>query len=277
MTVQELLASANISKEVIDGLPKEVASAFESHLTAADQKFTQAQTLEQQAAEKLRIAELQDKEIKEYVANYGTQLTEFASAKAEKEAYQKYLDSLRAQGFEVPNFAAGAPAGTPVVQGSPAVGGNAAVDEKQILNKVGLAMSTFLNLNNEHIRLYGQPLPDDVNALVDEASRARRPLSDYISEKYKFADAKAKRQQEEFQKKVDAEVTAKLEAERRKLAEQNGGNPNLRPGQPSRNSFVPKIKGEEFHKSDGNLPQRERMRRVLDGIHKDIAATNGTA
>jgi hypothetical protein len=47
----------------------------------------------------------------------------------------------------------------PVVPGSPPIGGNA-VDEGKILGKVGSVMSQWLDANNEHIRLYGVPIPD---------------------------------------------------------------------------------------------------------------------
>jgi len=74
-------------------------------------------------------------------------------------------------------------------------------------------------------------------------------------------------------KKVDAEVTKKVEAERRAEAERRGNNPNLRGGESSRSPSLPKIKPDDFHKADGNQSRRERTGRMLENIHRDVAAT----
>jgi len=269
-TVQEILKAAGLGDEIAAGLPKEVVTALTGYVSEADTKLTAAQQAEVQAAEFRRQAELDKKEVTDYVANYGAKLTETASLEAKNKALVTYLQSLKDQGFDVtiPEVTA-TPGMKPAVPGSPAIGANA-VDENAILGKVGTVMSQWLDANNEHIRLYGTPIPEPSTTLADEARNARKPIGQYIAEKYKFKDKQTERQQADFQKKVDDQVAAKLAEEKRKLAEAAGSNPNLRPGEPSRASLVTKIKSEDFHKSDGNVPARERNRRMLDRIHAEI-------
>lgn len=266
-TVQEILKAAGIGDEIAAGLPKEVVTALTGYVSEADTKLTTAQQEAEKAAELRRQAELDKKEVTDYVANYGAKLTESASLKANNEALVTYLKSLKDQGFDIVIPTEANP--KPAVPGSPAIGANA-VDESAILGKVGDVLSQWLDANNEHIRLYGTPLPEQSTALAMEAKNARKPIGQYIAEKYKFKDKQTERQQADFQKRVDEQVAAKLAEEKRKAAEAGGSNPNLRPGEPSRASLVTKIKSEDFHKSDGNVSARERRTRMLDRIHAEI-------
>lgn len=270
-TVAEILKAAGVEDEVIAGIPDKAVSALTGYVSEADTKLTTAQKEAEKAAELRRQAELDKKEVTDYVANYGAKLTDTASLQAKYDALVTYTKSLKDQGFDI-TIPEVTPAAKPAVPGSPAVGGNA-VDEGTILGKVGSVMSQWLDANNEHIRLYGTPIPEPSTNLADEARNARKPIGQYIAEKYKFKDKQTERQQADFQKKVDEQVAAKLAEEKRKLAEASGSNPNLRPGEPSRASLVTKIKSEDFHKSDGNVPARERNRRMLERIHADVQAS----
>jgi len=270
-TVAEILKTAGIKDEVIAGIPAEAVTALTGYVSDADTKLTSAQQAEAQAAELKRITELEKKEVLDYVENYGNKLRETSSIQAKYDAAVAQLKSLREQGFTV-DLPSDTPAANPAVPGSPAVGGNA-LDENAILGKVGSVMSQWLDANNEHIRLYGTPIPEQSTALAEEARQARKPIGQYIAEKFKFKAKQDEQQKAAFQKTVDEQVAAKLAEKERKLAEERGSNPNLRPGEPSRASLVTKIKSEDFHKSDGNVPARERNRRMLDRIHADIAAS----
>ena len=270
-TVAEILKAAGIGDEIAAGLPKEVVTALTGYVSEADTKLTTAQKEAEKAAELRRQAALEKDETKTYVEQYGTKLTDQASLQAKYDATVTYLKSLKDQGFDItiPEVTPGA---KPAVPGSPAMGANA-VDENAILGKVGSVMSQWLDANNEHIRLYGTPIPEPSTTLADEARNARKPIGQYIAEKYQFKTKQSEREQQAFQKRVDEQVAAKLAEEKRKLAEAGGSNPNLRPGEPSRASLVTKIKSEDFHKADGMVPARERNRRMLERIHADISAS----
>lgn len=277
-TVAEILKSAGIADDVAAGLPKEVVAALGGFVAEADTKLSTAAQKSSEAEEARRQTELERKEIEEYVGKYETSLNEQGSLKAKYDAAVAYLESLKTQGFDV-KLPSGEGAGDgkkSVVPGSPAIGGNA-VDEGKILGRVGNVMSQWLDANNEHIRLYGVPIPDPSTSIAEEASRARKSVGEYIAEKYQFKARQSAKEKEAYDARVTADVNAKVTETLRIEAEKRGSNPNLRSGESSRSSFVPKIKGEEFHKSDGNLPRRERERRMLDNLHKEVAEIQGAA
>src|ERR1700726_4937254 len=178
-SVAEILKTAGITEEVAAGLPKEVVSALTGYVAEADTKLSTATQEAQKAEEARRQAELERVEINKYVEEYGNSLTKTASVEAENKALKTYLESLKGQGFEV-NLPTEA---KPVVPGSPAIGGNA-VDENKILGRVGSVLSQWLDANNEHIRLYGVPIPDNSTEVAEEAARARKPVGVYLAEKY---------------------------------------------------------------------------------------------
>lgn len=278
-TVAEILKSAGIADDVASGLPKEVLAAFNGITADADTKLSTAAQEARKAEEARRQAEIERKDMQKYVEDYGQTLNQQGSLQAKYDATVAYVKSLKAQGFDVElpaDIDAGGDGKKPIVPGSPAIGGNA-VDEGKILGKVGSVMSQWLDANNEHIRLYGVPIPDSSTDISMEAARARKPVGEYLAEKYKFAETRKAKEKSDYEARVKADAAAIVAEERRKDAEKNGSNPNLRAGESSRASIVPKIKGEEFHKADGNVPRRERERRLLENLHKDVEQIRSSA
>jgi hypothetical protein len=272
-TVAEVLKAANIADDVAAGLPPDVVKALTGYVAQADAKLGTAAEEARKAEEARRQAELERTEINSYVENYGTSLTKMASVEAKNEALTTYLKTLKTQGFTVPDelIAGETPGRRAAVPGSPAEGGNA-VDEKKILGRVGSVMSQWFDANNEHIRLYGVPIPDQSEALALEADRARKPLGQYAAEKYKFSDKRQEVAAAETKKREDVIRKEEREKIEREHAESNGSNPNLRSGEGSRQPYIPKIKSDDFHKADGNVPQRDRLARMKEKIHADVQA-----
>jgi hypothetical protein len=275
-TVQELLKTSGLTDEVIAGLPKEAVAAFGGILTDAETKVSTAAQQAAEAAELRRQAELDRKDIQKYVDDYSASLNDQGSLKAKYDAVVAYVDSLKAQGFDAKLPVDVAPSSKPIVPGSPAIGGNA-VDEGKILGRVGNVMSQWLDANNEHIRLYGVPVPDPSTNIAEEAARARKPVGEYMAEKYKFRERQAAKEKESYDARVAADVKAKVNEQLRVEAEKRGSNPNLRSGESSRASHVPKLKTEEFHKGDGFQPKRQRESRMLENLHKDLEAIHSAA
>ena len=73
-TVSEVLKAAGIADDVANGLPKEVVSALTGFVSEADSKLSTAAQEAQKAEEARRQAEIERKEITEYVAKYETSL-----------------------------------------------------------------------------------------------------------------------------------------------------------------------------------------------------------
>lgn len=281
-TVAEVLKSAGIADDVAAGLPKEVVAALGGFVAEADTKLSTAAQKATEAEEARRQSELNKKDIQDRVDEYIESLNKVGSLEAQLAANAAYFKKLKDQGFDVPEGSVTEPGDgrKPVVPGSPAIGGNA-VDEGKIISRVrgevGSVFSQYIDANNEHMRLYGYPIPESSSDIAEEAARARKPVGAFVAEKYNFKQKHAEKAKADYDARVAADVKAGVEEERRKDAEKNGSNPNLRSGESSRSSFVPKIKGEEFHKSDGNLPRRERERRMLDNLHKEVAEIQGAA
>lgn len=268
----DVLKSAGIAEDVIKGLPTEVIGHVETFYTQAESKLTAAQQAEQQAAELRRQAELDKKEVTDYVENYGTDLTKMASVNAQLAARTAYLKKMKEQGFEVPDDLikddGSAKPTTP--EGTVNLGG---FDPAKFRGEVGSVMAQFIDASNEHMRLYGTPLPESSTSLAQEAARAHKPIGDYIAEKFKFKAKGEEIAKAARDKEVEDRVNARLTEERRKEAEKRGSNPNLIAGESSRNSFVPKIKADDFQKASGNIPARERHRRMLQNIHAEMEQT----
>jgi hypothetical protein len=273
-TVAEVLKAANIADDVAAGLPPDVVKALTGYVADAETKLSSAAQEALKAEEFRRQAELDKVEIVDYVDRYGTSLTKMAGVEAKNKALMAYLESLKSQGVvTVPDelIAGETPGRRAAVPGSPAEGGNA-VDEKKILGRVGSVMSQWFDANNEHIRLYGVPIPDQSEALALEADRARKPLGQYAAEKYKFSDKRQEVAAAETKKREDVIRKEEREKIEREHAESNGSNPNLRSGEGSRQPYIPKIKSDDFHKADGNVPQRDRLARMKEKIHADVQA-----
>lgn len=275
-TLAEVLKAANVKDEVIAGLPPDVVAAVTGFVTQADTTLQTAAQKEAAAQESLRLAKLTEKDTQDYVANYGVTLDKVGSIEAKYKALNTYVESLKAQGFELPDLPADA---KPVVPGSPAIGGNAVDANKlkaEVRGEAGAVMAIYFDANNEHQRLYGYPIPDSANAIASEAAQARKPIAQYLAEKYKFADKRREKETADRESSIAAEVKKRTEEAERKIAEKYASNPNLRAGVDSRNSVLP-IKHEQFEKANGNIPHRERMNRMLENLHKDVAQIRQTA
>ena len=78
-TVAEYLKSMGIADEVAVGLPADVAKALTGYMGDADSKLTAATDATTKAEESRRQAELERKEVAEYVEKYGSDLTRMTS------------------------------------------------------------------------------------------------------------------------------------------------------------------------------------------------------
>lgn len=281
MKLADVLKQAGVKDEVIAGLPPEVVTATEGFVTTAESTLAAAQTAEAEAREQLRQAGLTKKEIDDYVETYGANLDRLTSLQAQTASMQAYLKSLKDNGTinEIPTFGTAAPAegAQPAVPGSPARGANVAdVDKfKSEVNGVLNQVNSFEDARDEYFLLTGKPIPEKRADLIRQASQARKPLGEFIAEKYKFSEIRQQQADAEMKTKLDAARNEGATAERKKLAEERGNNPFTTSGQPSTQPFVKKINHEEFVSSSGNQPRNVRLNRMLENIHKDLQQQQG--
>lgn len=280
-SLAEILKAANVKDEVIAGLPQEVTSAITGYVSQAETTLQTANQERSAAAEDRRIAGEDRKDIENYVNTYKNSLVKEGSTQAELTALKSYIESLKTQGFELPALPVAASSdGKSAVPGSPAIGANA-VDVNKIVSQVrgeaGAVMAQFLDANNEHIRLYGVPIPDSSASIAREAAEARKTVSQFLSDKYHFPEKRKENETAAYNARVAADVKKQLDAEHAKEAEARASNPNLRFGEPSRNSTITPMKHEDFQNLGGNIPRRERLNRMLNSIHKEVAQIQQTA
>lgn len=116
------------------------------------------------------------------------------------------------------------------------------------------------DLNADHFRLFGSPLPD-TQGLVDEVSRQHTlgnksfTLKQAWETKHNVAAKREELTKADRQKEIDAAITA----DRKLQAEKNGPNPNLRTGVTSRfGTYKSTDSGKEPWKASRSTNERNR-------------------
>ena len=219
-------------KQISDTLgtnPKAVA-AFDGMIDQSAQKLAEA---ERKAAE-AKEAEVR---LNKFWADEATpQINEayskVAAAEARAKFYEEQAKSAKESGF-IPADAPAAPVVTPnanPVPGSPAIDPKYMTKEDawMALSNAQWALTEYMRLNS------GQPLPDDIDSLVKEATSARQPFRQYVEKKYEF-EAKRQAAAAAAQKAHDDKIRAEeREVVTREITEKSGSNPFTRTGQTSR-------------------------------------------
>jgi ribosomal protein L32E len=161
-----------------------------------------------------------------------------ATAEAERARLQSYLQSLKNQGYDVPaeyiTAAGGGGGGNSPVKPPDSTPPYVTRDELsgQFVSAAD-SLTLIQDLNNEYHSLFGA-FPTSLNADFKEAQSARRPLRDYVRDKYKFADKKAEIEAKKLQESIDSKVREQVAVKEKELAAKYGSNPDLRVQIPSK-------------------------------------------
>jgi hypothetical protein len=279
-TVAEVLKASGYTDAEISALDARIISGVTQVLSTAEQA-------EKSAREARDQAELADRAQKDLYANkIVPALNDWGSEKATLEAqvafYKTQAESAKGAGF-IPKDAPGyvPPAnqpgrnadGTYVANAGGVPGSPAFMTKAEAISAVSNA--TFVM--NEHFRLYGTPLPDDVETLVNEAGAQRLDFRQYAAKKYNFEGKKAEiaaAREKESRDKLVADTIA----ERDKWhAERQGSNPNLRPGEQSHFSELRKGIDSKAIKDPLLMSKEERHNATAALIHKDMVENAAAA
>lgn len=188
-----------------------------------------------------------------------------ATAEAERSRLQSYLQSLKNQGYDVPAeylSAAGAASGNgnapqPKPDSTPPY-----VTRDELSGQfVSAADSLTLiqDLNNEYHSLFGS-FPTSLNSDFKEAQAARRPLRDYVRDKYKFADKRQEIENKKVEDRITAQVNEKVAAREKELAAKYGSNPDLRVQIPSKFDSVKTSENKDSWKTAAGRDKAKRDR-----------------
>lgn len=270
MPLRDVLKSNGYTDEQITSIAEALGSnadavkVFEQGLDSASEQLHQAQT-------KLDEANSKQQQVQQWWEQDATKqindaYSRVAQAEARSAFYQKQVESAKESGFLPADAPAPAPQDPPpgrapdgrfVANANPVPGSPAYMTQEQ--GWKALASATWAM--NEYQRLYGQPMPENVEDLVEQATRARREFRDYVSEKYKYPQRREEIQMA-AQKAHDDKITSEaLERYKKEQAERNGSNPDLRPGVPSNFSkFQQSPQGQTDKLSWARPDAKERMR-----------------
>jgi hypothetical protein len=279
-TVAEVLKQSGYTDAEIAALDARILSGVTQVLTVAEQA-------DKSAREAREAAELADRSQRDLYANkIVPALNDWGSEKATLEAqvafYKTQAESAKGAGF-IPKDAPGyvPPAnqpgrnadGTYVANANSVPGSPAYMTKAEAIS----AVSNATHVMNEHMRLYGSPLPDDVETLVNEAAAQRMDFRQYAAKKYNFDGKKAEitaAREKEARDKLVADTIAERD---RWHAERQGSNPMLRPGEQS--SFAELRKGIDSKaiKDPLSMSKEERHMQTQALIHKDIVENAAAA
>jgi hypothetical protein len=244
----------------------EAVAKWNGFLTDAETQYKTAKELKDASEQNLRQVAQEQTAINAYIEQYGASETTRAALEANLAAYKAVVDNLKTQGINVD-----VPALTTIpAAGNPTKPTNV-FDENKFRGQVSNVLAQSINLNNKYQTLYGKPLPDDIDALADQASKAGKQLFQYAAEKYDFAG--------EEKRKADAATEAeraKWKAEGAKeYAEKNpntAGNPFMNGGGDSRNPQILKRHDSKDLREYANLTPREKIARSIANSRELLAA-----
>jgi hypothetical protein len=274
-TVEQVLKESGLADEAIKALDQKVMQGLSTVLTAAT-SAEQAAAAARQEAERAQRAqqELYDQQI-------APALDAWASEKANLEAqaafYKTQNEQARSGGFvpkDAPGFTAPqpqrAPDGRYVAGANPVPGSPQYITQEQAYK----ALTNANWVQNEYFRLFKEPIPDEIENLLKEATDNHLDFRTYASRKYKFDEKKseiASAKQKEHDDKIRQETAA---AKDKEWAEKVGSNPNVRVAVSSGFSNLSKaVKAGEI-KDPLTMSSEERHRATSSMIQKDISEQN---
>lgn len=249
MTFTEILKSRGFTDEQVKAIETSVGAdpkareSFETLLVGADDKLKQADA-------KLTEATTVEKRVRTFWENDASkQLNEVygqnANLAAERDFYKTQSAKAKESGFlpaESPTFTTPgvAPNSNPV-PGSPATPKGVTADDVMNLT------SAAFYLSNEHLRIFGKPMPgEDLLNITKEARSTGSNALEVWKRKYNV-DAEVTRQATEAQAARDKKLVDDAVAEDRRKRADNANNENTRPGATSNFS---KYQKDDAGKSD---------------------------
>jgi hypothetical protein len=309
-TVEEVLRQSGFTDEQITQMDQRAITAFSGVLSTADRERTEAKAAQDAAelAQRSNVDFYENKivpslttweEEKQRLEN------ERARIAAESAFYRTQAEEAKKSGFlpaEAPGFdpakftppnpvqprdqggryVAGAPGSTP---GSPTF-----FDVNKIYERAGDAVGILTDIQWEHQKLFGKPLPISPTELVRQADALKLDPKTYAARTFNFDARRQQMAQEEEKLKADkiaADAVApweqklkdqqeqakkELEENNRKWAERTGNNPDVRaPQENVRMTEIAKAARTEPTLDPLNMNDQQRRALTSQMIRKDIA------
>lgn len=268
MDIKVYLAEQGLTPEEITALVGNEKAA--KAMTAALSKFEEGTAMATRSAAELETARAEKEEAetfwKEKVQPALSSVDrKVASANSEAARYKTYLQTLKEQGYDVPDELLAAPANPANPNPNPA---NPDYMTREEFRKAAAGTApdlvTLISLSNEYQDLYGKPYIE-ADSDFAEAVKAKKPMRDFVRDKYKFSDKRKERDAAAEQTRIDTLVAAQLATKEAALVAKYGSNPNLSSPMASRNDKVQKIaeaRNDSFKSSAGReAAKKDRLAR----------------
>ena len=228
------------------GIPRETLSAKSDVVAKWNGYLSEAATQYSSATQMKKDADNIQAEIDRKVAEFaGTEAQQMA-----KEAYvaslESQLESLKKQGLDLK------------LPEKPAVNQPAAFDPNSFRNDVNTTLKYGFKASNDYQRIFGKPIPDDIDVLANEAAQQRMPFMDYVAKKYDFAGEQQKKTQAAAAAH-DAEVADKAVKAWQEKNPVVQGNADLQRGVASRHPHIVRERPGQENKTFSNLPARSKI------------------
>ena len=268
MDIKVYLAEQGLTPEEITALVGNEKAA--KAMTAALSKFEEGTAMATRSAAELETARAEKEEAetfwKEKVQPALSSVDrKVASANSEAARYKTYLQTLKEQGYDVPDELLAAPANPANPNPNPANPDYMTREEfRRAAAGTAPDLVTLISLSNEYQDLYGKPYIE-ADSDFAEAVKAKKPMRDFVRDKYKFSDKRKERDAAAEQTRIDTLVAAQLATKEAALVAKYGSNPNLSSPMASRNDKVQKIaeaRNDSFKSSAGReAAKKDRLAR----------------
>jgi hypothetical protein len=272
MTLQEYLAAEGLSQEEIAAIVgnEKQAKAMTKALGLADEGRSALAAAKAEKDETSQFWETKTKELQGSVERLTKAEKRAAEAEAAAASRAAYLKSLADQGYDVPKqMYDGAPTVDPNAPRDPDTGKYLTrEDANKLMRGTAPDLVTLISLSNEYQHLYGSPYLS-ADADFAEAQRAGKPMRDFVRGKYNFEGKRTELATKADQERIDKIVNERVTAEKAKLAEQYGSNPETRAPMPSkfdRLEKTPGFKSDSWKSPDGRKANREARLKRFENV-----------
>lgn len=266
-TLQELATKfgvdlATINPEFATAVTTEMTGA----ITSAQAKLDEATRARQEAERNLVLAQQERTEVDTFITGHAAERSELATLRANEAGMRAQLEAIKKNnGIDVTLPDSPKPTAKP-----------AEFDATQFRGDVGAFIGSTFDANNEHIRLFGKPVPDSLDKIADEAKANRMSPAAWMAKKYDFAGEKAKQDKAAFDKNVADEVAKGVQAYK-DANPVTSGNPDMTRGEQSRRPIIVKPMSPKDSNEFANLSPRERIQRSLQRSTAAIDAQRQSA
>jgi hypothetical protein len=165
-----------------------------------------------------------------------------ATANSEAARYKAYLQSLADQGYDVPKDLLTAPVNpNPNPNPNSQPNGFTRDDFNKEMQGTGLTLVSLNALSNEYFDLFGSPYLTGEQDFAD-AQKARKPMREFVRDKYKFDAKKQEKTAAADQARLDKYAKEKVDAAQAEWQKTHGSNPETRAAMPSKFDKIEKAR-----------------------------------